>query len=308
MLTKHNSQPKKQPLNIIPIAALALLAILSVAGLIYRETQDRQARFNGSRAYEDVERQVAFGPRIPGSDAHDRTVSYIKQVLLGEGWAVDIQDTQLLEKPIRNVIGKRGEGRPWIVLGAHYDSRIYADQDPDPSKRNQPVPGAEDGASGVAVLLELARVLKDNQASQIWLVFFDAEDNGHIPGWDWILGSSAFVSSLKDKPDAAIVVDMVGDMDLSLYQEGYSDIALTSEVWGIAQELGYSNIFIPKVKRTILDDHVPFLQAGIPATDIIDLDYPYWHTTSDTPDKVSSKSLQFVGDTLLKYLTLQNRK
>jgi Zn-dependent M28 family amino/carboxypeptidase len=140
------------------------------------------------------------------------------------------------------------------------------------------------------------------------LVFFDAEDNGHIAGWDWILGSRAFVSMLTEKPDAAIVVDMVGDVDLTIYQEGYSDTSLTSKVWKAAQELGYSDIFIPTVKHTILDDHVPFLQAGIPATDIIDIDYPYWHTTADTPDKVSPKSLQFIGDTLLKYLTQQNRK
>jgi Zn-dependent M28 family amino/carboxypeptidase len=160
----------------------------------------------------------------------------------------------------------------------------------------------------VAVLLELARVLPNDLPGQIWLVFFDAEDNGHIPGWDWILGSRAFVSLLQDKPDAAIVVDMIGDKDLTIYQEGYSDIELTTKIWGIAQELGYSHIFIPDVKHTILDDHVPFLQAGIPAIDIIDIDYPYWHTVADTPDKVSSQSLQFVGDTLLTYLNLQNRK
>jgi Zn-dependent M28 family amino/carboxypeptidase len=264
--------------------------------------------FNGERAMEDVRQQVAFGPRIMGSDAHTQTVTYISDVLEENDWRLEIQEATYSNTPIRNVVGKRGEGSPWIILGAHYDSRLIADRDPDPQKQNQPVPGANDGASGVAVLLELARVLPDDLDGAVWLVFFDAEDNGHIPGWDWIIGSTAFAQSLSGIPDAVIIVDMVGDADQNIYKERNSDPALTDELWQHAAELGYSDKFIPTEKHAMLDDHTPFLALGITAVDIIDFDYDYYHTTEDTPDKVSAESLKVVGDTLLRYLTQRNRK
>jgi len=264
--------------------------------------------FDGERALEDVYKQVSFGPRTPGSAAHADTVDYILEVLSENGWDSEVQETSLMGHPIRNVLGKRGTGEPWLLLGAHYDSRLIADRDSDPSKATQPVPAANDGASGVAVLLELARVLPEDLPGEIWLVFFDAEDNGRIPGWDWILGSTAFANSLQAYPDEVIIVDMIGDADLTLYQEGNSDDALTEKIWTLAAELGYSDVFIPQVKHNILDDHIPFLTLGIPAVDIIDIDYAYYHTTDDTPDKVSTDSLKAVGDTLLAYLTQRNRK
>jgi glutaminyl-peptide cyclotransferase len=215
----------------------------------------------------------------------------------------------MLGQTIQNVIGKRdGVGdsnRSWIIIGAHFDTRIYADEDPDPDKRTQPVPGANDGASGVAVLLELARILPVDLKQDIWLVFFDAEDNGNIPGWDWIMGSRYFVNSLQGKPNAAIIVDMIGDADLNIYLERGSDKELSAEIWSVAADLGYSQ-FIPFPKYNILDDHVPFLEAGIRAIDIIDFDYPYWHTTEDTLDKVSSESLEAVGETLRVWLLRAN--
>jgi Zn-dependent M28 family amino/carboxypeptidase len=188
---------------------------------------------------------------------------------------------------------------------AHYDSRIYADHDPDQTKRQEPVPGANDGASGVAVLLELARTLP-SETVPVWLVFFDAEDNGKIPGWDWILGSRLFVKTIHIKPQAVIVVDMVGDNDLNIYMEEKSDPDLTKEIWQLAQEMGYSQFFIKEIKHNIIDDHIPFIEAGIPAVDIIDIDYPYWHTTSDTNDKVSAQSLEIVGSTLWTWIVNYN--
>jgi Zn-dependent M28 family amino/carboxypeptidase len=199
---------------------------------------------------------------------------------------------------------------------------MLADNDPDPNNHSVPVPGANDGASGVAVLLELARTLPshlENTAGanltsqegtgpgQIWLVFFDAEDNGNIPGWDWILGSRAFVAGLEETPDAAVIVDMIGDADLNIYQELNSDPGLTEEIWSQAQALGYSDRIIPEPKYRMIDDHTPFIEAGIPAVDLIDFDYPYWHTIADTPDKVSAESLQIVGDTLIAWLKEKTR-
>ncbi len=271
--------------------------------------------FRGSKAWEDVAYQVSLGPRIPGSEAHLKTVQWIQSELERAGWAVEIQETELDGHPIKNIVGKWGTGSPWTVLGAHYDSRMIADRDPDPEKQKQPVPGANDGASGVAVLLEIARVLPNLTVStpqaaaparqspgQIWLVFFDAEDNGRIADWDWILGSTAFVAGLQARPDAAVIVDMIGDSDLQIYMEKNSDPELSRQIWEQAQTLGYQQ-FIPELKYSMIDDHTPFLNAGIPAVDLIDFDYPYWHTTADTADKVSAESLAAVGNTLIHWLT-----
>jgi hypothetical protein len=269
--------------------------------------------FSGQRALKDVEIQTGFGPRLPDSQAHRQTEAYIKEQLIAAGWQVEIQDAGREQKPIRNILAKRGSGRPWIVIGAHYDSRMWADRDPDPQKRSQPVPGANDGASGAAVLLELGRVYPGGadqapaagrtlRANQIWLVFFDAEDNGGIEGWDWIEGSRAFVDRLAEHPDAAVILDMVGDRDLNIYQEKNSDPKLTNEIWGQAGKLGFGDRIIPQPKYSMLDDHTPFLQAGIPAVDLIDFDYPAWHTTGDTADQVSAESLEAVGRVILAWL------
>jgi Zn-dependent M28 family amino/carboxypeptidase len=134
------------------------------------------------------------------------------------------------------------------------------------------------------------------------LVFFDAEDNGGLDNRQWIMGSLAFVKSLTEKPEAAVIVDMVGDANLNIYEERNSDPKLTAEIWAQAAALGLAKYFIATPKYDMIDDHSPFLQAGIPAVDIIDFDYPYWHTSADTLDKVSAQSLQAVGETLWAWL------
>jgi len=257
--------------------------------------------FDGQRALTDVETQVAFGPRTPGSSGHTQVQDWMRAELSAAGWDTRIQSTEMLGHPVQNVIAYRGSQTPKVILGAHYDTRMVADQDPDPAKRQEPVPGANDGASGVAVLLELARVLPKDSVP-VWLVFFDAEDNGRIAGWDWILGSQAFVEELDFHPEAAIIVDMVGDAEQNIYIERNSDPALVQEIWGVAADLGYEQSFIATPKYSMLDDHTPFLQSDIPAVDIIDFDYPYWHTTEDTVDKVSAQSLEAVGRTLQEWL------
>jgi glutaminyl-peptide cyclotransferase len=282
----------------------ACLALISCTPII--TNLDNFERFDGQRALELVNYQVDLGPRIPGSEAHEQIVEWIAMQIRDSGWVVEVQESTEKEVRIRNIIAKQTqteeEPNTFIIIGAHYDSRIFADKDPDPANQTKPVPGANDGASGVAVLLELARVLPQDTRNQVRLVFFDAEDNGNIPGWDWILGSTAFVSRMEDLPEAVIIVDMIGDSDLNIYKELNSDPDLTDEIWEIAENLGYSDKFLPIPKYRILDDHVPFLEAGIPAVDIIDFDYPYWHTVEDTIDKVSAESLQAVGDTIYEWL------
>jgi Zn-dependent M28 family amino/carboxypeptidase len=253
-----------------------------------------------------VQKQVAFGPRIPGTEGHDQIRKWIQSELESAGWKVDVQQTQSMGHPIFNIVAKRNDEAPQIILGAHYDTRMIADNDPDPTKHNQPVPGANDGASGVAVLLELARSLP-KETVPTWLVFFDTEDNGRIQGWDWILGSRAFAKDLKYTPQAVVVIDMIGDADLNIFLERNSNVAIRSEIWSTAEKLGYSKQFVNQEKFSMEDDHTPFLEAGIPAVDIIDFDYPYWHTTQDTPDKVSAESLKAVGDTLLHWVMEHSR-
>jgi hypothetical protein len=283
----------------IYLAAIGAL-LAAVVGVYVSSFAGRGAQpppFDGQRALADVYTQVAFGPRTPGSAGHARVRAWMRTELEMAGWTVELREAEALGHPIYNLVARRGDAPPQVILGAHYDTRLFADQDPDPAQRTQPVPGANDGASGVAVLLELARSLPEDSVP-IWLVFFDAEDNGRIEGWDWILGSRAFAATLEHAPQAVVIVDMIGDADLNIYMEASSDSVLRSEIWSTAADLGYANVFIPQIKYEMLDDHTPFLEAGIPAADLIDFDYQHWHTVADTPDKVSAASLQAVGDTL----------
>ncbi len=292
---------------ILTIGAILLLAVLGWYAYSHLSPKPQNVDatiFDGDRAYVDVQTQLAFGPRIPGSQAHDRVREWIQTELETAGWTVDIQATEALGHPVENIVAKRGDESPQIVLGAHYDSRMYADNDPDPANQTRPVPGANDGASGVAVLLEMSRSLP-RDAVPVWLVFFDAEDNGRIPGWDWILGSREFVKNNPIRPEAVIIVDMVGDADLNIFKESNSDPKLTEEIWSSAEKLGFSEKFIDQVKFSMIDDHTPFLEAGIPAVDIIDFDYAYWHTVQDTSDKVSAGSLRIVGETLRMWVVEQ---
>ncbi len=261
--------------------------------------------FDGQRAYADVETQVSFGPRIPGTPGHERIREWIQNEVMGAGWQFEVQASETMGHAIYNLIAKNSNESPQIIIGAHYDSRMFADHDPDVANHTQPVPGANDGASGVAVLLELARSLPDDTVP-VWLVFFDAEDNGHIEGWDWILGSREFVRNNSMQPRAVVVVDMIGDADLNIYKERNSNTDLTDEIWATAKSLGYNDKFIDEYKYSMIDDHTPFLEAGIPAVDMIDFDYPYWHTTQDTPDKVSAESLKVVGETLRAWVIQQS--
>ncbi|MDA1330059.1 MAG: hypothetical protein DWG76_04675 [Chloroflexi bacterium] len=286
-----------------PTVILAILSLVLVAlGLQWGAPSSQLTAFNGQRALLDVAYQVDLGPRIPGSLAQSNALAWMQRELESSGWTVETQRAERLGHALTNLVARRGTGDEWILLGAHYDSRLLADRDPDPEFAQLPVPGANDGASGVAVLLELARVLPETLEKEIWLVFFDAEDSGGLPGWDWILGSRAFAEQLTSNPEAVIIVDMVGDVDLSLPIDGNSDPELVAEIWSIAAQLGYGDIFLNQTKYYILDDHIPFLERGIPAVDIIDLEYEFWHTRADTTDKVSVHSLQVVGDTLLAWL------
>jgi Iap family predicted aminopeptidase len=259
--------------------------------------------FDGDSAYEQLVSQVEFGPRYPGSPAHTVTGDYIIEQLEISDWLVEEQITPYESVIARNIIGKKNIGAgPVILIGAHYDTRRLADRSLEPQ---EPVPGAVDGASGVAVLLELARTLELEQLDrEIWLTFFDLEDQGSggMPGFIWAAGSRIMADTLETIPESVIVVDMVGDASQQLFFEGNSDPELQTIQWQIAKDLGFGERFIPQLRHTMIDDHLPFAERGIPTSLIIDFDYPYWHTTGDTVDKASPESLFSVGRTLEYWL------
>jgi Zn-dependent M28 family amino/carboxypeptidase len=283
------------------ITIILLFGIISITFYLTDSRHRRADEFNGQLAFEDVKYQIDLGPRTLGSDAHRATSEWIESKLEKYKWQVETQVTTVDGLPVKNIIAKRGSGTPWIIIASHYDSRLFADRDLTSTGREQPVPGANDGASTVAILLELARVLPHRLNKQVWLVFFDAEDYANISGNTGNIGAQYFVDQLTGKPDSVVVLDMVGDKDLNIYMEQNSNPGLNNEIWGVASELGYSQ-FIKKYKYDIIDDHIPFIRAGIKAVDIIDFDYPYCHNTQDTLDKVSPESLKIVGETILTWL------
>lgn len=296
--------------NKLRIGIILLLILLMAMSGGCNTRQDKNS--NGkqvSHIEEDLAFQVKCGARTPGSACHQRIQDWIVLSLKEQKWQVETQSFLYGQIQGTNIIGKYGNGTEFIIIGAHYDSRFTSDQEKQAELRDLPVPGANDGASGVALLLLLSREIPRQispAAQTIWLVFFDLEDNGSYPGWDWILGSTAFASSLSETPSAVIVVDMIGDRDLNIYMEHNSTAELNQEIWQTAQQLGYEQFFISQRKYRMIDDHLPFIQRGFPTSLLIDFDYPYWHTTQDTLDKVSAHSILIVYDTLMKWMRKQS--
>ena len=267
--------------------------------------------FDGERAFADLRKQCSFGPRVAGTEAHTKAGEFIFNTLKETTDICRIQRFTAydsiagMERQMFNIIASYyPDSDKRILLCAHWDSRPFSDRDPDSLSSRLPVPGANDGASGVALLLEISRVLKNNRPPVgVDIVFFDGEDYGREdwPG-GWFLGSSYFARSLKGyRPRAAILVDMIGDSDLLIHKEAISEKYapdLNDYIWSIASEVGAS-AFENSLKDTVSDDHIPLLSAGIKAIDIIDMDYPYWHTQQDTPDKCSPRSLDEVGKVIL---------
>ncbi len=261
--------------------------------------------FDGNSAYAFLKAQCDFGPRPPGSQALEDTRVYIKNLFESWNWTVTFQNWTYREVQLVNIIATKGSNAS-VIIGAHYDTRPVADHDPDPSNWDKPIPGANDGASGVAVILELARILPDDAASDVKFVLFDAEDSGNVNGWPWIIGSTYYANSMSEseinRTRAVIILDMIGDTDLNIKREGYSTPTLVDTIWGIASHLGYGSEFQNVTGYKMLDDHRPFLDLNIPTVDIIDFDYPYWHTLQDTPEHCSAASLEAVGRTIESFL------
>jgi glutaminyl-peptide cyclotransferase len=262
--------------------------------------------FDMDRAFGYLKAQCDFGPRVPNTQAHDDCRDYIIKELTPN---VDKVDTQVFAYRDRkrgkrlmltNIIGViNPTAAKKVMLFTHWDTRPTADQELDDVNKAKPIPGADDGASGTAVLLELARTFHDKHPDVgVILLFVDGEDWG--PDDDnMYIGAKFFATHPGDyRPQYAILLDMIGDRNLQIHREHYSEEhqpEIDNKIWGAAKDLGYTTSFVNDTKYEITDDHQPMNDAGIPAVDLIDFDYPYWHTLADTPDKCSPVSLKTVG-------------
>ena len=273
---------------------------------------DRPA-FDATRAFKDLETQVAFGPRIPGSEGHARQLVWLESRLLEFADTVFLDPFEHVtaqghELSLTNVIARFGpDSGKRLLLLTHWDTRPWADRSPDEVDRDKPVPGANDGASGTAVLLELARMF-DTQPPPggVDLLFSDGEDYGPDTE-DMFLGARHYVAgrAQEDPPAFAILLDMVGDVDPRFPAEAYSIESapqVVQRVWGIAADLGYRRYFPMDETVRVIDDHVQLNDVGIPTIDVIDFDYgpnnQLWHTPDDTPDNTSAQTLMMVGDVI----------
>ncbi len=293
------------------LVLLLLVAACNAAGgdapALSRRAGVERPEVRADRAFALLEQQVAFGPRIPGTEGHRRQLEWMVQYL---GERADTVITQPFTHVTRrgerleltNVFARfRPEMRDRILLLAHWDTRPAADQDPDPANRHLPVPGANDGASGVAVLLELAELFRQHPPPiGVDLLFTDGEDYGPELE-DMLLGARYFAANLPAgyQPLYGVLLDLVADQNPRFPIEGYSAQyapEVARRVWAVAEQLGYGDIFVNTVGQSISDDHIPLNQAGIRTINIIDFDYPYWHTVRDVPENTSATTLQIVGD------------
>ena len=267
------------------------------------------SEFNGPTAFTYLEKQMSFGPRIPNTPGHRQTGDWLLAELRARADTVIVQEIRHVTGRgdtlrLRNFFARfRQQATERVLFLAHWDTRPMADRSANLGQQRMPVPGANDGASGVAVLLGVADALKAHApAAGVDLLFVDGEDFGDFADSNDVLIGSRWFGAHQPagyQPLFAVLFDMVGDKDLQIFQEGQS-VAFAPEVvqrvWRVAAERGHERQFVPSVRHTLTDDHVALQKAGIHAIDVVDFDYPYWHTTEDTIDKVSAASLQIVGD------------
>lgn len=274
--------------------------------------------FDGEKALGYVRTQLAFGPRVPGTAAHREAGDWIAAAMreradtvIEQRWDHRTADGRTI--PLRNILARFNPSAAERVLYVtHWDSRPRSESASDSARRRLPVPGANDGASGTAMLIALGDVLEATPPRVgVDFLFVDGEDYGEFgpPGVDVLLGAQHFASNPLVpgyQPLFGVLWDMVGDRDLKFEQEANSlrdAPEVVSLVWETARKLGYDRTFVPVQGLAITDDHIPLLQAGLRVIDVIDLDYPWHHTPDDTIDKVSAASLKIVGD--VAYALLQ---
>ena len=286
-------------------------------------------QFNADSAYNYVAKQLEFGPRVPGSEAHKQCAEWFIDFFNEKADTVYVQDFRTRLYNGNGIDGKNiiaafnPEAKKRILLAAHWDSRPFADHDPDEKNWNTPIDGANDGASGVGVLMEIARLMKETPTNVgVDIILFDLEDYGApyylnlMTNDDWALGSQYWSKNphiYNYRAYFGILLDMVGAPNAKFPKEYYSQQfapALSNDVWRIAREIGYSDYFTNELGHPINDDHIYVnVHARIPMIDIIHLEnnsessfYPYWHTVKDNIEQIDHKTLGMVGDVVVNVI------
>lgn len=282
--------------------------------------------FDADSAMSYVRRQVEFGPRVPGSAGHKACGDWLVSELRRHGADTVIEQEAVVTAhngdrlPIRNIMARYNpSSRRRVLLLAHWDTRPWADEDPDPANRAKPLPGANDGASGVGALLEIARQLKSKSAPVgVDILFVDAEDYGQSGGSGdtaatWCLGTQYWTANMPYSPNElplyAVCLDMVGGVNAVFHREFFSNMkarSVVDKIWATAARAGYGDRFVNDIGGSIVDDHIFINEAGIPAVDIIECVNretrsfpPTWHTMADDVDHIDPASLKAAGQTVI---------
>ncbi|HEX9309392.1 MAG TPA: M28 family peptidase [Gemmatimonadaceae bacterium] len=274
--------------------------------------------FSGSSAYSYAKAQVDFGPRVPGSSAAKKAGDWIIEQMQRRADTVIVQSFTYTtadgkKLALRNILARFRPDLPERVLYlTHWDSRPISESATTEAEKKMPVPGANDGASGVGMFVALGDILRKTKPTVgVDLLFTDGEDYGQFgpPEVDVLIGSKYFAAHLPSpnyKPLYGVLWDMIGDKDLRIPYEMNSfqqAPEVVSRVWQTAADLGYSDVFVQESGGLITDDHVPLLNAGLRVIDVIDLTYAPHHTPYDTMDKISARSLAIVGDVATALVT-----
>lgn len=302
------------------VALLSLLAVVGCGGGGGDDGPPPAREFDAARAMTYVQQQLAFGSRIPGTPAHAAMAGWLDSLARTKADTVVVQRWNHVTAhgdslPMVNVVARfNPAAASRILYVAHWDTRPRADA-PTSRQKMAPVPGANDGASGVAVLLGVMDLLATTRPTVgVDLLFVDGEDYGtFIPLVDALIGSTWYARNLlpPGKPDFAVVWDMVGGQNLRISIEQGSGIAapdVITRVWSVAERMGYGHIFVKENQGPILDDHTPLIKAGIRAIDVIGFPYAHWHTPDDTFDKISAASLEAVGNVAIGVIREYDKK
>ena len=294
------------------VAAAAVLVLVACGG----DANGAASQFDAATSMQYIQTQLSFGPRIPGSPGHRQAGDWIVEQMRARADTVFVQEWTHVTAdgdslPMRNIFARfNPTAQQRILYLAHWDTRPISDQESDQAQRALPVPGANDGASGVALLIGVADALKANPPQiGVDLLFVDGEDFGNFSSnTDVLIGSKYFAQNLPSpdyRPLFGVLWDMIGDANLRIYQEGYSmqrAPEVVQRVWQTAADLGYHEYFVSTGGISITDDHIPLLDAGLRVINVIDIDYPAHHTSRDTFDKVSQESMQIVGNLAMEII------